>query len=185
MARADFKAKTAKPRAKRPARLPTERRLTNIATFYLKRFSSSAENLRRVLERRIYKMTLERPELRPDALRTAEAVVARLVAAGAVDDEAYALAKARTGRALKKPRAKIAAKLKAKGVAVAVIDKALDAESSEDDDFEAGLAIARRRRLGPFRLRRDQDTDRKDLAALARAGLDFKTAKRVMNWSED
>jgi len=178
MARADVK--------KRAAKLPTKRRLGNIAAYYLKRFSSSAENLRRVLRRRVMKMTLEAPDLRPAAFLAADEVVAELVGRGLVSDALYAAAKVRADQAMKKPRAKTAAKLRAKGVAKATIQKALEDESEPDADFEAGLAIARRRRLGPFRVgERTRETDRKDLGALARAGLNFATAKRVMDWTED
>lgn len=71
-------------------------------------------------------------------------------------------------------------------MAPATIKRALDEESSADADFDAGMAIARRRRLGPFRTsERTRDTDRRDMGVLARAGLDFATAKRVMAWSEE
>jgi len=182
MARADVTSRRrgAAP-TKRPAKLPTKRRLANIAAFYLKRFSSSAENLRRVLRRRVLTMTLERPELRAEAQRAVDEVVAALIAAGALDDARYAAGRVRVDQALKKPRAKTAAKLRAKGVARPVIAAALDAEADADADFRAGLAIARRRRLGPFRTgARSRETDRRDLGVLARAGLDFATAKRVM-----
>jgi regulatory protein len=180
MARADVKKKA------RSTKLPTKRRLGNISAHYLKRFSSSAENLRRVLRRRVLKMTLEAPDLRPAAFLAVDEVVAELVGHGLINDVAYAAAKVRADQAMKKPRAKTAAKLRAKGVAKATIQKALDDESSPDADFEAGLAIARRRRLGPFRVgERTREIDRKDLGVLARSGLDFATAKRVMAWTED
>jgi len=177
---------TTKRTTKRPGKLPTKRRLTNIATFYLKRFSSSAENLRQVLRRRVLKMTPEQPELRPEAYTAIDEVVASFVASGALNDERYAAAKVRYDQALKKPRLKTAAKLRAKGVAAATIKHAIATESSDEADFEAGLAIARRRRLGPYRTtERTRETDHKDLAALARAGLDFKTAKKVLEWREE
>ncbi len=183
MARADLNQQ--RP-PKRPVKLPTKRRLSNIALYYLKRFSSSAANLRQVLRRRVMKMTTETPEHRANAYQAIDEIVAGLVASGAVDDARYAAARVRYDQALKKPRAKTAAKLRAKGVAQATIKQAIAEESAEDADFEAGLAIARRRRLGPYRTtERSRETDHRDLAALARAGLDFKTAKRVLTWHEE
>lgn len=171
---------------KRPAKLPTKRRLGNIATYYLKRFSSSAENLRQVLRRRVMKMTTERPELRPEAIEAIDEIVAMMVANGTVNDTLYAASRVRSDSALKKTRAKTIAKLRAKGVAKETIEQALAEESHADADFEAGLAIARRRRLGPYRTtERTRETDRRDLAILARAGLNFATAKRVMAGTDD
>jgi regulatory protein len=196
MARADLKPKSLKkgpadapgkkPSLKRPAKLPTKRRLNNIALFYLKRFSSTAENLRQVLRRRVLKMTHEKPELRADAYAAIDEIVAGFVANGAIDDARYAASKVRFDQVMKKPKAKTAAKLRAKGVAAATIKDALETESMEDADFQAGLAIARRRRIGPYRTtERTRETDQKDLAVLARGGLDFATAKRVLNWTDD
>lgn len=191
MARADVtgqglkKGKAGEKPQRRPAKLPTKRRLNNIALFYLKRFSSSAENLRQVLRRRVLKMTTEAPDLRAQAYQDIDEIVAAFVAKGAINDAQYAAARVRFDQVLKKPKAKTAAKLRAKGIAPATIKQALDSESHADADFEAGLAIARRRRIGPYRTERDRDTDRKDLATLARAGLDFKTAKRVLEWTSD
>lgn len=197
MARADFtygerspgnsaRGQRAKRPEKRPVKLPTKRRLGNIATYYLKRFSSSAENLRQVLRRRVMKMTTERPELRQEAIQAIDEIVATLVANGTVNDALYAASRVRSDQALRKTRAKTVAKLRAKGVAKNTIQKAIDDESHADADFEAGLAIARRRRLGPYRVtERTRETDNRDLAILARAGLNFATAKRVMAWSDD
>ena len=170
----------------RPTKLPTKRRLANIAAFYLKRFSSSAANFRQVLRRRVLKMTKDQPDLRPEAFAAIDAVVADMVGRGLINDARYAATKVRHDQVLKKTRAKTTAKLRAKGVAPATIKRALDEESSADADFDAGMAIARRRRLGPFRTTdRTRDTDRRDMGVLARAGLDFATAKRVMAWSEE
>jgi regulatory protein len=172
--------------ANRPVKLPTRRRLGNIAAYYLKRFSSSAQNLRQVLRRRVMKMTVEQPELRPEAFVAIDEIVAGLLASGAINDALYAAGKVRSDSVLKKPQAKTIAKLRAKGVAKAIIQKAIAEESPADADFEAGLAIARRRRLGPYRTAaRTRETDQRDLAVLARAGLNFATAKRVMAWSEE
>jgi len=47
-----------KPKSKKefkPPRKPTAQRLANIALHHLDRYASSAENLRRVLERRVFK----------------------------------------------------------------------------------------------------------------------------------
>ena len=55
-------------------------------------------------------------------------------------------------------------------------------EEAADPDLAAGLAFARRRRLGPFRPAAERPARRlKDLAALARQGFDVELARRVID----
>jgi regulatory protein len=171
----------AKKGTARPAKKPTARRLRNIALYYLKRFPSTAAHLKAVLRRRVMRMTLDDTTLRPEAFKAVEALVAALVTAGAVNDLAFARGKAYQAAALRKPARKTRAKLAAKGVAKDVIATVMAETTSDESEFEAALAIARRRRLGPYRATgRSRDTDRKDLGALARAGIGFDTAKKVL-----
>ncbi|MDX2143180.1 MAG: RecX family transcriptional regulator [Rhodospirillaceae bacterium] len=181
-ARSPVDAKTAR---KKPAKKPTARRLRNIALYYLKRFPSSASNLKAVLRRRVLRMTLEDPAPRAEAFGHIDTIVADLVSQGAVNDLVFARGKAYQAAALKKPARKTQMKLAAKGVAKDVIAQVMAETTSEESEFEAALAIARRRRLGPFRTTaRDRDTDRKDMGALARAGLSFDVAKKVMAYDD-
>jgi regulatory protein len=164
-----------------PAKTPTARRLRNIALHYLKRYPSSAANLKTVLRRRVVKLTLTEPALRPEAFAQIDTLVTELIGQGAVNDLAFARGTAYAAAALRKPARKVRLKLAAKGVAKDVIAQVIEETTSVESEFEAALAIARRRRLGPFRKTpRDRDTDRKDLGALVRAGVDFTVAKKVM-----
>ena len=48
--------------------------------------------------------------------------------------------------------------------------------------WRAAAALARRRRLGPFRPAKDRkDRRARDLAAMARAGFDYDLAKKVID----
>ena len=52
-------------------------------------------------------------------------------------------------------------------------------------EWAAAIALASRRRLGPYREKpRDADTDRRDLAAFARGGISYAVAKRLMALDE-
>ena len=64
-----------------------------------------------------------------------------------------------------------------------LVDEALAAadETTRDGELAAALRLAARRRIGPyFRRRHDEDTRRKHLASLARAGFSFATARAVI-----
>ena len=148
------------------------------ALHYLGRYASSAENLRRVLKRRVRRYS-------PDAARQAssliDALVARYRESGLLDDAAYATARvqslSRRGESLRGMRARLAAK----GVAAPDIADALTGlrDAGADPDLAAACAFARRRRLGPYRRSADADHAR-ELSALARAGFSRRVAEAVL-----
>jgi regulatory protein len=167
----------------------TERRLENIAAFYLQRFSTTAAHLRRVLMRRIDKsMNPARAATGPRRAEMAawvDRLLARLVRSGAVDDRAFADGLTARLRRLGKGPGIIRARLAGKGVPHEMIRMVLaeTAETHDGDDaaFVAALAYARRRGLGPFRDGPDdRDTRRRELGALARAGFSLDVARRVL-----
>lgn len=172
------------PRAPRPI---TPRRLENVALHYLERYASSAENLRRVLMRRVERAARAEVSDRAEGAGMVDALVARFVASGILDDAAYARGRAQSlFRAGKSARA-IARTLRAKGVAAPDIDAALAALQQDHAamDLDAALRYARRRRLGPWR-RKDRDEHRRrDLAALGRQGFDYRTAAAVIDAEDE
>jgi regulatory protein len=147
------------------------------ALAYLGRYASSAENLRRVLMRRVRRHS---PEAVPPARMLIEAILIRYREAGLLDDAAYAAGRAgslhRRGDSLKAIRARLAAK----GVAAEVVAGAVDSlrEVGPDPDLAAACAFARRRRLGPFR--RTASDRARELGAFARAGFSRRVAEAVL-----
>lgn len=154
------------------------------ALAYLERFSASREQLRRVLARRILRAGRFGEVDRAAAEAAIAAVLDRLVARGLLDDARFAAGRALSlGRAGRSRRA-IADRLRAKGVGTGEIDAALErlAEESPGGDLAAAAALARKRRLGPWRPKPQRAERRtRDLAALARAGFAYDVAKRVVD----
>jgi regulatory protein len=147
---------------------------------YLERFASSAENLRRVLRRRVRRRVRGDDETVRAADGLIDALVIRYRDAGLIDDAAYAAGRARTRLARGQSLRRIAAGLMAKGVGAEDRAAALQAlrETAADPDLAAACAFARRRRLGPFR-RAPADRGR-ELAAFARAGFARREAEAVL-----
>ncbi|TAL03425.1 MAG: RecX family transcriptional regulator [Rhodospirillaceae bacterium] len=182
-------------RRQRPVARPmTERRLENIAIFYLQRFSTTAAHLRRVLTRRaersIDPQSETRGASRAEARIWIDRLIARLTANGMLSDLAYAEGQARMLRQLGKSPGVIRAKLRTKGVEPATIDAVLDQTSltadGGDATLRAALAYARRRKLGPFReIAADRAAHQKDLGTLARAGFSLDVARRVLAQAPD
>jgi regulatory protein len=110
------------------------------------------------------------------ARATIRAVVARLATLGAVSDAAFAASRTRTLVRGGRSRRAVAAHLAAKGVGTETARIALEAE--EIDELAAALVLARRRRIGPFRV---GDGDRlRELALLARAGFSHAVASAAL-----
>jgi len=158
--------------------------LENAALHYLERFASSRANLRRVLMRKVDRSLAHWGGERSDAAALVDAALAKLAGLGYLDDSAYAAQKAASLHRRGSPARGIRAALAAKGVEA---DTAADAIAALDrPDFAAAINLARRRRLGPFRSAESREALRaRDLAALARAGFDYDTARRVVDADAD
>ncbi len=163
--------------------------LARAAYWYLERFATSAENLRRVLMRRVEKSAIAHATDRDAAAAFVDAIIRRLLDDGLLDDGAYAEARARVLRAAGKPAQTIKWVLAGKGVGTEIIDRAIaaiDAENAgdgEDADFQAAVLFAKRRRLGPYRDPAGAGKEarhKKDMAALARAGFSYGVAERIV-----
>jgi regulatory protein len=171
---------------KRAARPITAKYLQNAAAFYLERYPSTAEGLRRVLNRRVRKAEMLEAPVMDNVKQAIEAVVAKFVAAGVIDDKAFAQTKARALHRRGTSTRLTRRKLQIAGVDGDTLDQvALDVELDTDPgqrERRAAAALARRRRLGPYRLPKDRKDNRaRDLAAMARAGFAYDVAKKVID----
>ena len=147
---------------------------------YLGRYASSAENLRRVLLRRLRRrLPAACDALRPAAVLV-EVLVARYQEVGLLDDAAYAESQARSWHCRGAPSTQIRLRLLAKGVDEAVAAAAVTKFRAEvaDLDLGAACAFARRRRLGPWR--RGAAEPARELTVFARAGFARGVAQRVL-----
>lgn len=176
--------KIQKDRGRKLPKPVTADRLEKGALAYLERFATSAENLRRVLMRRVERSARLHGTDREEGARVVEALLERFLRAGLLDDRAYADMKVnglnRRGVSTRMIRMKLAAK----GVDGDTLDAALEdlREEVGEPDGVAAVNYARRRRIGPFRLEdaREKYRDR-DLAALGRQGFDLDLARKIVD----
>lgn len=172
---------TEQSKRKRPAKKITPQRLKNIGLYYLKRFESSVENLRSVLQKRVNQYAKENPEFnKKEAYQWVENVLAEFEKLHYLDDERFTEIKVRHYLAVGKPARYIQNKLREKGIANAQIDEMLD-------DFgynpqEMALKLAKRKKIGPFRPNEEARklNRQKDMAALIRAGFDYDVVSEIM-----
>jgi len=169
----------------KPPRKITAQRLTNIALNHLDRYASSAENLRRVLERRVFKAARFHEDMDVnEAKGWIDALIKRYVESGLLNDSAYAETRARSLMQRGSSARLIRMKLMEKGLDEASIDAAFKAlqVDAPDPELFAAIKLARRRRIGPYcdPAKRVELHD-KHLAALARSGFSYDMAQRVVD----
>lgn len=157
--------------------------LEQAALAYLERYASSAENLRRVLMRRVERAVRAEAATREEGRARVDAVIAKLEDKRLLDDRQYAEARARSLSRQGRSKARIAQRLSAKGVDSETVEAALGAAIEDGhSDLRAALKLARKRRLGPFRAKADRKERReRDMAALGRAGFSFEIARKVID----
>lgn len=155
-----------KPRPLDPARLE------ELALAYVARFATSEAKLEAYLVRKIR-------ERGWDGERSADpsAIARRFVDLGYLDDEAYARTK--SGGLLRRgygPR-RVAQALNADGIAAELRE---EIRADKGEERRAAIALAARRRLGPWGPPSDRDLRQKQLAAMLRAGHGFDAARAVI-----
>lgn len=166
------------PRSGRPV---TAAYLERAALHYLERYGASAEMLRRVLARRVAARCRLRGEDAEPFAGLVEETVARARAAGLVDDAAFAAARTATLRRRGGSSRRIAQALSAKGVERELVSTILEGDDAGTQEQAAAAVYARRRRLGPHRREGRSDHRERDLAAMARAGFGYATARAVID----
>lgn len=173
---------------------PDAAALRDAALDYLARYAATEAGVRRVLERRVDRWA-RRASMDADtetvaaqaaaARATVRDVVARLVAAGAVNDAAYAESRARSLTRAGRSRRATAAHLAAKGVDAETARSVLPEDAGTE--LAAALVLARKRRIGPFRrgAAPDDAARRRELGVLARAGFAQDVARRALAMDAD
>ncbi len=163
-----------------PARM-SETALAEAATFYLSRYASSSGNLRRVLMGKAIRSARHYDDDLEPLTRAIDALVARHVATGAIDDANFAETQTRKLRRRGGSGRAISQRLAAKGVPAEVIAENASSSGGEAEDIRAAIHLARRRRLGPFRATAREDHRQRDMAILGRAGFGYATAAKIVD----
>ena len=160
-------------RERRPPRPLDRDRLNELAIAYLARFATSAAKLEAYLRRKLRERGWQGEGEPPVA-----ALVERCVAAGYIDDAAYARSKAGSLRRRGYGARRVDQSLSAAGIDADLRDAV---RGSVAEEQQAALALARKRRLGPFAAApADRQAREKQLAVLLRAGHRLDIARQVI-----
>ena len=174
-----------------PGPPPTEATLRDAALSYLARFAATEAGVRQVLDRRIsrWARSVDDREVMADQVATARQaaarVVAGLVASGVLNDAEFAAGKARGLVRSGLSRRAIAARLATKGVNAEITQSVLP--NDPDTELASALTLARRRRIGPFRMTEAPDAAarQREMAILARAGFTRDAVNAAMAMSQE
>jgi regulatory protein len=170
---------------------PDANELNTSALAHLARFAATEAGLKRILVRKIDRWA-RTAEGDPDAILAAcaslraaiPAIIARLVATGAISDAAFAESRARSLARAGRSRRAIGAHLASRGVPEPLAATALP--QSADHELAAALIHARKRRIGPWSKAEISETEaapakrRRELAGFARAGFAQFVALRAL-----
>jgi len=163
----------------------TSKSLENAALYYLQRFSSSSENFRRVMIRRVKRSAQYHNTNFEEGAEIVDQLISRFVRIGLLDDLQFAQVRANSLRRRGLSERTIRAKLMERGFAVEVINESLELLKcdNEDPELTASIIFSRKRRLGPFReiLDKRNEFREKDMAKLARAGFSYHIAQKVIS----
>jgi len=161
-------------RRKRAPKPLDSARLEELALNYIARFSTTASKLERYLTRKIRERGWAEERQPP-----VSALVERCVASGFVDDEAYGRMKA--GGLLRRGygQRRVRQALGEAGVSEELRERLTP---SDGQARRAALALARRRRFGPFAgAALDKPLREKQLAAMLRAGHPLDSARQIVD----
>jgi regulatory protein len=182
---------TDKDTQKKRAKKVTAAYLERAALHYLGRFASTAENLRKVLERKVRNRNEEGAPPSEEQAGWIADVVAKCVHYGYVNDEVYARYRAESLLRKGKPVRQITQDLRFKGVTSDMAEEAVDhlgdAEADISANQQAAAAYVRRRRFGPYR-REDRVSDEKrekEIASMMRAGFSYSLSVSTLDATLD
>jgi len=164
------------PRQKRNPRPIDAARLDELALAYVARFAASAAKLESYLKRKLRERGWG-GEGEPDVAK----LTARFVAAGYVDDAAYARMKAGSLRRRGYGERRVEQALGAAGIAEDLREAVRGAVCEQR---AAAMALARKRRFGPWGAPVERDVREKQLAAMLRAGHRLDIARAVVHASD-
>lgn len=164
----------------------TQKRLMNIALYYLGRYESSAENLRRLLSRRIKRAQAKGADIPVETQSWINFVINEAVRLGYIDDRRYAASIVKKYRSSGKSQKYIRQKLMLAGVASELQDEVLTEQEEINTELDAAFLLVKKRKLGIFRPEEERSLFRKkDLAVLARAGFSYQTAVKALGETMD
>ena len=178
------------PKIKVPRKI-SERYLYNSGLAYLQRFTSSSNNFRKVMMRKIDRSCKHHTDqVREECQELLELTVEKFEKAGLLNDEEYLRGMVISLRRRGLSSRQIDMRLRMKGLEQENIKQELQEhdlstyDTEYNGDIYAAIIFARKKKIGPYDKVKKYEPQ-KALAMMGRAGYDYGTAKKVLEMSED
>lgn len=160
---------------RRPKKPLGPARLQELALSYVARYATSSAKLARYLRRKIGERGWEDDAPPPDI----DGLVQRYIELGYIDDTGFARAKSGTLLRRGYGKRRVSQALGQDGIGEEIRE---EVSASHAELRHAALALARRRRFGPFgQVAPERDVREKQFAAMMRAGHDLDSAREMVN----
>ena len=166
----------------------TQKRLMNIALYYLGRYESSASRLRQFLKKRIIKEKSKGAEIPEEIENIITDIISKVCEFGYVNDERYALSLVKRLRQSGKSARYISEKLRQAGISKELQQEIMSSGDAEipEAELDAARRFVQKKKLGHLRpVEKRQENRKKDLASLARAGFSFEIAVKALGQSDE
>lgn len=189
----DRKQKThfGKKHGRRPPKRISKTYLHNSGLYYLERFAASKSHFITVMTRKVKRSCMHHEDQDYDeCIALVREVADRFEETGLLNDELYTSGQVNSMRRRGMSRQAIINKMRHKGIepekticALENLDQDM-CENEGDAEKNAALKLAKKRKLGPYRIHDDVDI-KKALGVFARAGFSYDVAKSVLDMDED
>jgi regulatory protein len=167
--------------AKQQPSRPDAASLYAAALRYLARYAASERRLRERLRQKAMQGARAHAVPAAEVEAMIETAVERLRQLGYLDDVRFASGRARSLAERGRSTLAIRAGLAAAGIERDDVEQALTTLRRDEPELSAAVALARRRRLGPWRLEEERGPNLlRDLAVLTRAGFPLSMARTVV-----
>ena len=166
----------------------TEKRLENIALFYLQRYESCSSKLRDTLKRRIRRAKVQGIEVPDEANQWIENVIKKMIDLGYLDDKRYTQNTFRHLQNDGKSTRFITTRLKLAGIEPEILKDVLEEQEKTIDELDIASArkLVDKKKLGFHRPEGFRALLRqKDLAVLGRAGFSYEIACKALDSSAE
>ncbi len=165
--------------------------LHNSGLYYLERYSSSVKNFKRIMKRKIDRSCEFHEESPHHYYPLLEELTEKFITLGLLNDDLYSQTKITSLRRKGESQRKITQKMAEKGIETektnTILKQLIEENYEENNELSSAIRYVKRRRLGAFRTRKNERSDEKDLASLARAGYSYDIAKKALaaSFSQD
>ena len=161
--------------------------IRNFAYSYLEKYSSSKQQLRTYLFKKLIKIN-QKKSSKKEIFNLIDSVIASLVDQKLLSDRYYSDAKSKAFFKRGYSLNKIRYNLIKKGIDEKYIKDSISKikEKESDPDFFSAIKICKRRRIGPCREESNRTLFyKKDISILARSGFSYEISKKVLEIPKD